>query len=201
MSRLIVLLILAACTADPATRPNLTLAERFELVALRTNEGTPQAELIKWNWPIRVRVTGSEQYKERVTSHLELLGELTGLPTEMDSNQPNMFIDFGPSVEEAWCQARITGRGGQLRSQIRIRTDQPATEIGRCIVQEMTQSLGLLRDLDGRTDTNFTSYGFSVTDLTEIDRQLVAILYDPRLRPGMLREKVLEILPEIIADL
>lgn len=191
---------LNACSADPVLAPDLSLADRFEYVTLRDRDGEPVDELIKWQAPIRVAVTGERDNEEEVAEHLALLGELTGLSTEMNSSAPNMRIDFSLRVEESWCRVDITGRAGSIRSDISIRTDQPDHEIGRCIVQEMTQSLGLVRDLDGRTDTNFTSYGFAVRDLTESDRQLIAILYDPRLHDGMPRDEVLAVLPEIVAD-
>lgn len=202
MVRLVfVFLLLAGCSA-PAMAPDLNLHDRFELVALREEDGSAAAQLLKWQSSIRVMVTGGPQYRDAVAEHLALLGELTGLQTEMDAYNPNMIVNFGPRLEDSWCRLSVggpTGRPGLLSSEINIRTDQPDDEIQICIVQEMTQSLGLLRDLDGRDDTNFTSYG-DIRELTATDRQLLAILYDDRLYSGMPRAEVLAVLPAIVAD-
>lgn len=193
-----VLLLLVGCASDPLSAPELSLAERFEAVALR-EDGRPAEELVKWSVPIRVMILGSQQYRSEVASHLQLLGQLTGLETEMDSLSPNMLVEFSLRNETAWCEVAVFGRNGRLRAEITIRTDQSDANIRRCIVQEMTQALGLAEDLDGRRDTTFSS-GIGTDHLTDSDRQLVAILYDDRLYDGMLRAKVLAILPEIVAD-
>ena len=193
-------LLLAACVGGPSSAPNLSLSDRFELVALRNRDGTQKDELIKWNWPIRVSITGSQTYHREVADHLALLGELTGLQTEMDAAQPNMIIDFSRNSDDAWCKFSIRGRGGRVYSEIIIDTDQSDLEIRICIIQEMTQSLGLVRDLDGRSDTNFTSYG-RIDHLTKSDRQLIAILYDDRLRPGMPFDNAMAIVRQIVAEM
>lgn len=82
---------------------------------------------------------------------------------------------------------------------IGIADDLFAEHIHSCIVQEMTQTLGLYGDLDGRTDTNFASRG-GAPKLTQYDRQLLVMLFDDRLSDLMPRADVLAILPEIVAD-
>lgn len=192
---------MGACAANSVTKPDLSLSERFVLVALREADGSPSGELVKWQPPIRVQINGAQSYRSRVVEHLELLGELTGLTTEMDSSRANMIVEFSNRISQSWCVVTIRGRADSIRAEINIRTDQSDEEIGRCIVQEMTQALGLTSDLDGRTDTNFTSFGFAIRELTSTDRQLLKILYDDRLYDGMPRKDVLAVLPEIIADL
>ena len=79
----------------------------------------------------------------------------------------------------------------------------PDREIRQCIAQEMTQAMGPGGDLDGffgsRQDTVFASWGGAL-ELTSADLQVLRILFDDRLRPGMPRDQVLAILPEIVAD-
>ncbi|WP_299396082.1 DUF2927 domain-containing protein [Pelagibius sp.] len=53
-----------------------------------------------------------------------------------------------------------------------------------CLVQEVTQVLGLMNDLDPTADSIFSDSGRQVA-LTERDRLLLRLLYDPTLRPGM----------------
>lgn len=194
------LLLVAACAPKPSLAPDLPLADRFQMVAFGTHNGRNYEDLWRWSWPIRVQVIGDRTYATEVASHLALLGELTGLHTEMDATwRPNMVIEFSGGVTQSWCRLDLQRGGTRFSSQIYISTDLPDWEISLCIRQEMTQSLGLLNDLDGRTDTNFTSYG-RVSELTAADRQLLSILYDDRLHDGMARDHVLAILPEIVDD-
>lgn len=192
--------LLTACAANSLSSPDLSIEDRFILVALRKNDGSPNEALIKWEWPIRVQMTGSQRYHDQVATHLALLGELTGLTTEMDAEWPNMVVDFSLREKDSWCLVSVRGHEGRLYADISIRTDQSQHDIQRCIVQEMTQALGLLEDTDGRRDTTFSS-AIGTDYLTEADRQLLAILYDDRLKDGMPRDEVLTILPTIVAEI
>ena len=200
MCRLIGLfLLLVGCAVGQHAQPDLLLEERFVHVALRNDDGSSAEELVKWEGPIRVKVTGSQRYHEQVASHLTLLGDLTGRTTEMDAEWPNMVLDFSLREEDWWCFVSVTGQAGRLNAEISVRTDQSDHNIRRCIVQEMTQALGLLEDTDGRIDTTFSS-AIGTDYLTDADRQLLAILYDDRLYDGMPRTEVLAMLPVIVAD-
>jgi hypothetical protein len=69
-------------------------------------------------------------------------------------------------------------------SAVFIRTDRGERTVQGCLVQETTQILGLINDLDLEAESVFTDSGRHV-DLTALDRQLLQLLYDPRLKPGM----------------
>lgn len=68
------------------------------------------------------------------------------------------------------------------------------------IAQELTQVLGLPNDIDGPDGTVFSSRSARET-LSATDEQMVRILYDPRLRPGMTRAEAMPIVREIDAEL
>ena len=65
-----------------------------------------------------------------------------------------------------------------------VRSGRGQRTVKGCLVQEVTQVLGLMNDLDPGADSIFSDSGRQVA-LTERDRQLLRLLYDPRLRPGM----------------
>jgi hypothetical protein len=65
-----------------------------------------------------------------------------------------------------------------------IRTDRGERTVKGCLVQQTTQVLGLMHDLDPEADSIFSDSGRDV-DLTEGDRLMVRLLYDARLKPGM----------------
>ncbi len=69
-------------------------------------------------------------------------------------------------------------------SVVFIRTGRGERTVQGCLVQETTQVLGLMHDLDPSADSVFSDSGRQVY-LTDRDRLLLRLLYDPRLKPGM----------------
>lgn len=69
-------------------------------------------------------------------------------------------------------------------SVVFIRTDRGARTVKGCLVQETTQILGLMNDLEPDADSVFSDSGKQV-DLTDQDRLMIRLLYDARLKPGM----------------
>ena len=65
-----------------------------------------------------------------------------------------------------------------------IRSGRGGQTVKGCLMQEVTQVLGLMNDLDPTADSIFSDSGRQIA-LTERDRLLLRLLYDPRLRPGM----------------
>ena len=76
-----------------------------------------------------------------------------------------------------------SGRGIDF-AVVFIRTDRGERTMQGCLVQQTTQVMGLLHDLDPDADSIFSDSGRQVA-LTERDRLLLRLLYDPRLKPGM----------------
>ncbi|MGF1630703.1 MAG: DUF2927 domain-containing protein [Kiloniellaceae bacterium] len=76
-----------------------------------------------------------------------------------------------------------SGRGIDF-AVVFIRTDRGERTVKGCLVQQTTQVLGLMHDLDPEADSIFSDSGRDV-DLTAGDRLMVRLLYDPRLKPGM----------------
>ena len=76
-----------------------------------------------------------------------------------------------------------SGRGIDF-SVVFIRTGLGTRTVKGCLVQETTQILGLMNDLDPGADSVFSDSGKQV-DLTDQDRLMVRLLYDARLKPGM----------------
>lgn len=208
--------ILAGC----ASQPPLALDERFRLVGFRDDMGLPR-ELYKWTAPILVHTEGAtKDQRQWVREHTELLGEVTGLPARMEPDNPNLVVLFGdeetlqpylddwalsadrlnwPGFFRSECFAGVSGPGRDPFAMAFILQDMPERKTRLCIVQEMTQALGLFGDIDGRSDTNFASWG-GASSLTEFDVALLEILYDPRLRSGMSETVGMRIVQQIIAE-
>lgn len=210
----------AILAAGCATQnPPLSLHDRFVLVALTDDAGNPLDRLYRWEFPIAIAYRGPERYREDVRRHAEMLGKVAGIPVQYVETDANMTVlivsrtELRPFANRT--AQRYHGRDAGHFSCFVAQADgstieRPKTIVGipddltpplirSCIVQELTQNLGLYGDLDGRTDTNFTSGG-GAPRLTEYDRQLLTMLYDERLRDLMPRRAVLAVLPFIVAD-
>lgn len=206
----------SGCAEPP---PPLDLDERFRLVGFRDDMGYPRP-LFKWTDPIRVNAEGATVDQRRlVRDHTELLGQATGLPARIDPVNPNLVVLFGDEEElqpylDDWsngdrlnwpgffrsdCFARVGRRDGELYAMAFILQGLPERKTRLCIVQEMTQALGLFGDIDGRPDTSFASWG-GADHLTEFDLALLEILYDGRLRTGMSETVGMPIVRRIIAE-
>lgn len=216
VSSLLVASILSGCNSQPP----IELDERFLLVGFRDDMGMPR-ELYKWTAPIRVHTEGATKDQRRmVHEHAELLGRVTGLPVSVDPEDPNLVVLFGNEEElqpylDDWaiggdrlnwpgffrseCFAGISGPGHDPFAVAFILQDLPERKNRLCIVQEMTQALGLFGDIDGRSDTSFASWG-GADRLTEFDVMMLEILYDPRLRSGMSEAVAMPIVRQIIAE-
>lgn len=200
-------LALVGC-APTVMQPDLLLADRFDLVAFRDEGGQVVDELYRWEWPLTVHYVGPAEYKPVVLAHMERLGALTGLPTGEDDMFAKMRIEIGHSFPDYGqlrgyeCAVQYGGNG----ARVFILDSLPPRTIRQCIVQEMTQALGLGGDLDdwnnyvSRSDTVFASFQVA-DDLTEQDIALIRILYDPRLRSGLSRQEAMPIVRQIVLEM
>ncbi len=70
----------------------------------------------------------------------------------------------------------------------------------QCIIEELTQALGLPNDADD-IDPSIFNDNSSYVDLTESDQISVRMLYDPRMKPGMTWSEAEPIAREILREL
>jgi len=208
----------AACAQEPL--PELEISERFRMVGFRDDMGQP-IRLHKWTAPLLVFADGaSDEQRAIVEEHVTLLGSLTGLKARMEDDEPNMVVMFATEEElqshlDEWarggdrvnlpgfyrsdCFAMAGRRNGRHFAMAFIRDGQSNEKTRLCVVQEMTQALGLIGDIDGRWDTNFASWG-GADHLTDADRNLIRILYDARLQDGMSESVGMPIVRQIVAE-
>ena len=62
----------------------------------------------------------------------------------------------------------------------------------------MSQLMGLVNDIDGLTFSIFSDSSRHV-DLTDADRWMLRMLYDPRMKPGMKADRALPIAAQYLA--
>lgn len=85
-------------------------------------------------------------------------------------------------------------------AHIYIKDELPLVWRETCIIEEMTQSLGLLND-DSRAAPSIFNDDGAYQALTTHDELLLRVLYDPRIRSGMRRGNVLPLAEKVIAEL
>lgn len=92
-------------------------------------------------------------------------------------------------------QSGVTGT-----AHVFIKDELPLIWRETCIIEELTQSLGLLNDDPRAAPSIFNDDGVYQA-LTSHDELLLRILYDPRIRSGMRRRSVVPLAEEVIADI
>lgn len=81
-----------------------------------------------------------------------------------------------------------------------VSTDEPYDDNAACLLEEMTQALGLPNDSELVRPSIFNEWDF-LQRLPLNDRILVRTLYDERISPGMPREAAVSAVRAIIAEL
>lgn len=91
-------------------------------------------------------------------------------------------------------------QAGIISALVVVPAAAPRATLHQCIVEEMSQALGLFNDSDAAQSSIFNDHSPYV-DLTEQDQIMLRLLYDRRLTPGMTQEEATPILQKILAEL
>lgn len=97
---------------------------------------------------------------------------------------------------ELTCVAWAFGVTKQKFAITFIRSDLSKPAQSSCVVEETTQVLGLPNDVYG-TDSVFNDDG-RYHELTELDKKLIWILYDPRMKTGLTQREAMRTLRQIL---
>ncbi|QYJ74487.1 DUF2927 domain-containing protein [Shewanella sp. FJAT-52076] len=176
-------------------------------------------------WVGEIRFTIEEQVQEPVQRqlvlmHLKQLGEVTGLTIrEVGAKEANLHIlftrqrDWGGEVKRrlgakaaanlhgAVCLAHFEAPGGVIRkAQVFIPVDQARMhgKLVSCVVEELTQLLGLPNDSDAVFPSIFNDKA-AADLLTPLDWVLIRLLYHNALTAGMSRTQTAPIIAEQLA--
>lgn len=204
----------------PAPRPvlpasGLYTAEQinyFLEVALGSEFGSRDAIIRKWSGSVRIRVNGtptSEDLRSLNAVISDINGLAQGIHLQLDSNNPNIELYFAPKSQfsridpnyqpvnlgyfwSGWNQNTLN------RATVLISTTGVTqTERSHLIREELTQSLGLMRDSYRYPDSIFYQGWTDPTQFSAIDKVLIQMLYRPEVRAGMTRSQVVSALREI----
>ncbi len=166
----------------------------------------------KWVQDLRIAVRGRPTRQDRGTLN-RIVGELNALVAEDDirlvftNTNPNVeiyFVPHGqfPRYEPNYVPGNLgffygwwNGRMELVRSRILISSDRiTQPERNHLIREELTQALGLMNDAWTYEDSTFYQGWTRTQDFSSLDRELVRILYDPRVKPGQNPDQVRRLL-------
>ncbi|MBT5413409.1 MAG: DUF2927 domain-containing protein [Rhodospirillaceae bacterium] len=154
----------------------------------------------------------ADRHRARIVAHLADLAAITGHPIGLieGAGEANVLLlvtprrQFVPILTEAIGRREVaerivrsmtgnacigslgSGESGEIDAAVVLIPNDEYNDLlmRACIVEELTQLLGLLNDSDEIAPSIFNDRSRFV-DLTEHDRLLLRILYAPELRPGM----------------
>ena len=167
----------------------------------------------------------------RVGSYLARLAQVTGHPIRLDDQNPNYFMyivseeerrALGPALQAAmpglgaadvagitqmpqstYCAvlAQSRGDGGvYTRAFAVVRAEHPDLLRLSCIHEELAQGLGLPND-SARARPSIFNDDEEFALLTRMDEDMLRILYNPALRPGMTEDEARPIIVDLAARL
>lgn len=181
-------------------------------MAFRTEAGVRSKgkPLVRWAGSILARLEGAPAptYAAEITRLLRRLETLTGLSMRLvRRNEPsNLLVTFLSTAEirkklrmpKANCAGTLSGSRGIIRSaQVYISTDSD-WRTRHCIVEEISQILGLRNDTIIIADSIFNDDSRRAS-LSLADQIIVRALYDRHLKPGMTRTRAMPIARRVIA--
>lgn len=187
----------------------------FLEIAIGSEFGQSNSVVRKWQGEIRIQVLGNPT-PEDIKTLLNVINEVNFLAEgsiylRFDEYNPNLKIYFVPEQQFAqyesnyqpvnygffwtyWNQNQVITRANILIST----EDVTQKERSHLIREELTQSLGLMRDSYRYENSIFYQGWTDVSEYSQMDKILIQTLYRPQIQPGMSREQVRQILRRLI---
>lgn len=86
-------------------------------------------------------------------------------------------------------------------ARVFISLNIPQQEIYHCILEELTQMMGLFNDSYFMRHSIFNDFNNKSLSLPEHDQALLRLLYDPRIKPGMSKAEALPVAGRILREI
>lgn len=196
----------------------------------REYEQSETPRLVRWQKPIRIFFEsdiGDRYLQAKLLSvHTQHLSNITGVPISFTKNikHSNIIVSFTSkdqmeekvwryignpddirqALDEAICLGNFgVNRKGEIQRGIIIIPVNYARQNARfldCIVEEITQLMGLPNDSDDVYPSIFNDVSSDIY-LSPLDYILLKILYSPRLQAGMNVRQVEQVLDDTINDM
>ncbi len=215
-------------SADVVGRPSVDrIAALFESVVFGSEIDPRLASpvIAKWQGPVRLAVQGKPKprHLDFLRRHAATLSGLTGVSIEPveEREAANVNVVFVPRAQMSKIKIggvpedlirKLAGPGGCyfvswqkppgtiIGAVIVANTDRDIAEINHCLLEELTQSLGMPNDTDILRPSIFSDHD-KLTDLSRSDVIVVRTLYDPRLKAGTPKAEALGTIPAVIREI
>ena len=184
--------------------------EYFFETALGTEFGTSQPIIHKWTDNIRIKINGTptgtdlDSLGQVIAELNSLIGSITFDIVTRNSNIDIYFtaVDQFASIEPGYVPGNMgffwvwwDNTGAIYKGKVLIAIDGISQqERSHLIREELTQSLGIMNDSYRYKDSIFYQEWTDTINYAPIDRTIISLLYDPRLKPGMTQDQVRNVL-------
>jgi len=221
---------LAATAVPAADRlPSVDeLVRYFDTIVFGSELDPALAGRVIAKWPedtltVSLERRATEQHLRFVSAHLAALGRLTG-KTFSGTRTPEtaairilflrrdeMAAVGGPNIDPRVVR-RAAADGGcyflawkkpesrLVKAVIVVNVERDPALVNSCLLEELTQSLGLPNDSDMMRPSIFSDRDH-LRELAPHDAILVRALYDPRMAAGLPRDEALAVARTVMADL
>ncbi|MEM7716704.1 MAG: DUF2927 domain-containing protein [Cyanobacteria bacterium P01_A01_bin.68] len=190
----------------PKRRYTTEEIDYFQEIAFGAEYSTNSSIIRKWQGDLRIKVIGkptSEDFKTLKTVINEINNLTSGINLKIVDNKPNVKIHFVPVSEFKryepnyqpgndgyawvnWNQNNIIYSANILVTTTGINQK----ERSHLIREELTQSLGLLKDSYKHQNSIFYQPWTDINQYSQLDKTLIQILYQPEILPGMTKSQV-----------
>jgi ribulose bisphosphate carboxylase small subunit len=172
-------------------------------------ESTPKVH--KWSGDVNIQVFGKPTQADLATLQ-SVMREINALASgairlQLVDRNPNLTIHFAPEsqfnrlepayvpVNYGFFVTRWDNKGIINYANILVAsTGITQKERSHLIREELTQSLGLMRDSYRYSDSMFYQAWTDLTRFSDLDKSLIQMLYMPALKPGMTEAEALNVL-------
>ncbi len=169
-------------------------------------EATPKIH--KWSGDVRIQYSGKPTAEDLRTLR-SIISELNGLTNgeirlQLVTSNPNLTVHFVPESQFARYEPAYVpvnygffttdwdANNRIYRANVLVTTTGVTQkERSHLIREELTQSLGLMRDSYRYANSMFYQPWTDVTQYAEIDKALIRMLYSAQIQPGMTQAQVL----------
>ncbi|WP_063800859.1 DUF2927 domain-containing protein [Mastigocoleus testarum] len=190
--------------------PNIYTPEEinyFLEIALGAEFSAGSNLIRKWDRDLRIKIIGSPTPEDLNTLKSvinEINSLVSGIKLNIVDNKPNVKIHFVPVSQfrryepnyqpgnygyawTNWNQNNTINSANILIASAGVNQQ----ERSHLIREELTQSLGLLRDSYKYKNSIFYQPWTDTNRYSQIDKKVIQILYQPQIRPGMTKSQVI----------
>ncbi len=212
---LLLLIMVWGCRDVPRSEENsLTEGQRYFLeIALGNEYGSNDPVIHKWTGTIRVAYYQSlpqplEREFQRIVMEINALSHsitIEVVPEAVEANMlvfvtdPATYAKYEPNAKPYLSEnlglvwVHWDNRSVIYKGSIYVNEDVDTTCQKHLLREEFTQSLGLLNDSYRYPQSIFYQEWTCTTSYTELDREVIGYILDPRITPGMTRDDVIAV--------